>query len=64
MMRILDTTLRTNPTTYEPELMVTLVVPLEPLREGHADLLGDEIYTMVGKEFVTAITDYRKVHHE
>jgi hypothetical protein len=44
--------------------MVTLIVPLEPLQAGRADMPEDELYTMVGKEFVTAITEYRKVHRE
>jgi hypothetical protein len=57
MMRILDTTLRTNPTTYEPELLVTLVVPLEPLRDNGA-VISDDTYATLGKELVDALAEY------
>ena len=57
-MKLLRKETRFNDTTYQPEVILTFAVPLEPICEAKSNMSTDELSAMLGKAFLDAMTEY------
>ena len=64
IMKLISKEMKINTDTFEPEMVVTIAVPIEVMMDAQNFVAENEFFKIIGKEFIQAISDSEPVIHE